>query len=233
MARFADAVERRTPRPDLPPLENGDCLDQKTFHERYEAMPEHVRAELIGGIVFMASPQKKRHGGRQALLAHWMSEYSEHTPGVEAYLNTTSILGPKSEPEPDGCLCIEPADSNDNAYIEQAPELIGEIAATTESIDLHGKKADYEKAGVREYVVAALRSQKVFWFVLRGGKFHEMKPDADGIHRSRVLPGLWLDGDALLRRDRKTLLTALRKGLASKEHQAFVAKLAARKPPGK
>ena len=30
----------------LPPLENGDRLDQKTFHARYEAMPEDCRAEL-------------------------------------------------------------------------------------------------------------------------------------------------------------------------------------------
>ena len=28
----------------LPPLEDGDRLDQPTFHERYEAMPESVRS---------------------------------------------------------------------------------------------------------------------------------------------------------------------------------------------
>lgn len=33
-----------------PPLENGDRLDQKTFHQRYEATPPDVRAELIGGV---------------------------------------------------------------------------------------------------------------------------------------------------------------------------------------
>jgi len=58
MAEFAKSAERRTLPPRLPPLENGDRLDQKSYHERYEAMPEHVRAELIGGIVYMASPQK-------------------------------------------------------------------------------------------------------------------------------------------------------------------------------
>src|SRR5438874_11663194 len=46
----------------LPPLEQGDHLNQKTFHERYEAMPSHVRAELIGGVVFMPSPLKRPHG---------------------------------------------------------------------------------------------------------------------------------------------------------------------------
>lgn len=42
----------------LPPLENGDRLDQKTFHARYEGMPAHVRAELIEGTVHITSPRK-------------------------------------------------------------------------------------------------------------------------------------------------------------------------------
>src|SRR5271156_1111031 len=42
--------------PMLPPLENGDHLDQPTFHARYEAMPSGTRAQLIGGIVYMGSP---------------------------------------------------------------------------------------------------------------------------------------------------------------------------------
>jgi hypothetical protein len=46
----------------LPPLEQGDHLDQKTFHARYEAMPEGTRAELIGGVVYMPSPLKLPHG---------------------------------------------------------------------------------------------------------------------------------------------------------------------------
>jgi hypothetical protein len=44
---------------------------------------------------------------------------------------------------------------------------------------------------------------------------------------------LWLDPEALLRRDRKKLLAVLRKGLRSPEHRAFVAKLAARRETGK
>src|SRR6202035_5074153 len=63
------ARRTRTPKKDLPPLVNGDHLDQKTFHERYEAMPE-VRAELIGGIVYiMSSPQRNRHGYHEFKLA--------------------------------------------------------------------------------------------------------------------------------------------------------------------
>ena len=40
-------------RKGMPPLRAGEALDQKSFHERYEAMPPDTRAELIGGVVIM------------------------------------------------------------------------------------------------------------------------------------------------------------------------------------
>jgi Uma2 family endonuclease len=230
------SAERRTrkDKEQLPPLMNGDHLDQKTFHERYEAMPPHVRAELIGGIVFMSSPQKLPHGRHHQRLSRWLDEYEEATPGIEGFVNTTNKLGPDAEPQPDSCLLILPecggqTSLGEDEYLQGAPEWIGEISDSTESIDLRRKKLDYEKAGVREYMVAALRSREVFWFIRRRGKFKELAPGADGIIRSEIFPGLWLEPEALLRRDRKRLLAVLRQGLALPEHAAFVAKLAAKK----
>jgi Uma2 family endonuclease len=216
---------------DLPPLENGDRLDQKTFHARYEAMPENVRAELIGGIVYMSSPLKRPPGRYSVRVIHWLGEYETATPGTEVLDSTTNILGPDSEPQPDGCLFILPECGGQvwegkDGYLRGAPELIAEIGASTESLDLRGKKADYEKAGVREYIVVALRTQQFFWFVRRRGKFKDLPPGSDGIFRSESFPGLWLDAAALLRRDAKRLLAVLRQGLASLEHAAFVARLA-------
>src|ERR1700680_3281837 len=109
LRRSMIAVERRTHKPknNPPPLMNGDHLDQKTFHERYEAMPE-ARAELIGGIVYMSSPQKLRHGYHQARLVQLTGDYADETPGTEVGVNSTSILGPDAEPQPDACLYILP-----------------------------------------------------------------------------------------------------------------------------
>jgi Uma2 family endonuclease len=218
----------------LPALENGDRLDQKTFHARYLAMPKHVRAELIGGIVYMPSPLKRRHGRHGSRFIHWLCEYELATPGTECLENTTTILGPQSEPEPDGCLIILPECGgqtweDDEGFLNGAPEFIAEVSHSSESIDLHAKKMDYETAGVREYMVVALRTNQVFWFVRRRGKFRELACGRDGIYRSEVFPGLWLDPAALLRRDGKRVLAVLRKGLASREHVAFTEKLA-RKP---
>ena len=233
MASTLDAATARYEE-RLPSLENGDRLDQKTFHARYEAMPHHVRAELIGGIVYMPSPQKKPHGRSQQLLVRWLDEYEEATAGTESLSNTTSKLGTESEPEPDGCLYVLPEYGGQTwedaeQYLNGAPELVGEISWATESIDLHAKKDDYERAGVREYIVVALRMKQVFWYVRRRGKFRELALGSDGLYRSENFPGLWLDPAALLRRDRKRLLAVLRQGLSSPEHAGFVDRLEKRR----
>src|SRR3954451_17851091 len=70
-----DMATAKPPRTStLPPLENGDQLDQKTFHARYQAMPEDCRAELIGGIVYMPSPQKVPHSKARQLVVRWLDE---------------------------------------------------------------------------------------------------------------------------------------------------------------
>ena len=226
------SVERHIPRTkeDLPPLVNGDHLDQKTFHERYEAMPD-AHAELIGGIVYMTWRQKLCHGYHHLKLAGLMSDYVDETPGTEGCVNSTSILGPDAEPQPDAFLYILPeyggqTEVDKKGYMIGAPEWVGEISDSSESIDLNAKKLDYEKAGVREYMVAAVRTNEFYWFIRRRGKFKPLSPAADGIIRSEVFPGLWLAADAFLNRDNKHLRAALRQGLASTEHTAFVAKLA-------
>jgi Uma2 family endonuclease len=215
----------------LPPLENGDHLDQPTFHERYEAMPEDVRAELIGGIVFMPSPLKRPHGSVHALMVHWLGTYQDGTPGTESYDNTTNILGHNSEPQPDACLLINVPElgqtRNQDDYIVGPPELIVEVAASSEAIDLHRKRDDYQRAGVREYVVVILRQHRVVWWVARMGVFDELRPGPDGIFRSEVFPGLWLDPTALLQQNRTRMREVLDLGLVSPEHAALVARLQA------
>ena len=217
----------------VPPLENGDHLDQKTFHERYEAMPEGFRAELIGGIVYVSSPLKRPHGRHHSKITSWLSQYEDATPGVETLDNATAILDEDAEVQPDDMLIIDPEHGgqmrmNEDEYLEGAPELAVEVASSSATIDLHGKKRDYERAGVIEYVVVVLRQKKVAWFRRRGGRLVEMAPGPDGVYRSKVFPGLWLDPEALLRRDGKRVREVLDQGLATSEHAAFVAKLGRR-----
>jgi Uma2 family endonuclease len=221
-------------RRHLPPLEAGDHLDQATFHARYEAMPPDFRAELIGGVVFVPSPLRKEHGSHHALVMGWLTNYWIATPGTETLDNTTAILGDGSEPQPDAALIIEPerggqTSVSEDGYAIGPPELIVEVASSSESIDLHRKHRDYEQAGVLEYVVVVLRQRVVRWFVLQDGTYRDMEADARGLFKSSVFPGLWLDAPALLRRDGRQVMATLQHGIETPEHTVFVQQLQARR----
>ena len=218
----------------LPLMEAGDHLDQATFHEHYKAMPPAFRAELIGGVVIVPSPLSRGHGVYHALVMAWLGNYWIATPGTLTADNTTTILGELSEPQPDGVLIIEPAAGgqtglSEDDYTTGPPELIVEVASSSASIDLHAKRRDYEQAGVLEYVVVVLRQQVIRWLIWQNGTYHEVSPDTDGVFRSRIFPGLWLQANALLQLDGVTVMEVLRQGLATPEHAAFVRQLQERR----
>ena len=213
------------------PLVEGERLDQPSFHARYEAMPPGTRAELIGGVVFLPSPVVRAHG--QALISAiaWLSDYAENTPGVEVLDHAMTILGSRSEPQPDALLRILPEcggrTRTEGAFVRGAPELVVEIAKATRYIDLGPKLVDYEQAGVLEYVVRAMDPDEVLWFRQEQGCLVATPADADGLHRSATFPGLWLDPQALLRGDTQRLRALLDQSLSTVEHAALVARLAA------
>lgn len=223
------------PAADPLPLENGDHLDQPTFHRLYEAMPAGFKCELIGGIVYMqatrhATRVQFQHGRAHAYATGWLFNYSGATPGTDLLNHTTHILGIDSELQPDATLLIETnfggrSRLNDDGYVVGSPELILEIASSSKVIDLGKKKADYEKAGVQEYVVVLTQEERVVWFVRKGKKFADLKPGADGIFRSRIFPGLWLAPEGITPGVRGRLSAVGSEGLASSEHAAFVEKL--------
>ena len=227
-------LERPDPRVQ-PPLEAGQRLDQPTFHARYEAMPPRTRAELIGGVVHMPSPLRYDHGGSSFLVVVWLGHYRKHTRGVRGADNVTAILGNFGEPQPDCILRIPEALGgltrvNAEGYLTGPPELVVEVARSSRKTDLGDKKKDYRRAGVPEYVVIELDPNRVHWFVLRKGRYVQHPPGPDGIFRSTVFPGLWLDAGALYAGDLDRLIAALERGLASPEHAAFAARPAGRGP---
>lgn len=233
MAHVAEPTRSTTPH-ELPPLENGDYLDQPTFHERYLAMPAGFRAELIEGVVFVPSPLKMNHGRHHGLVMGWLMNYGAATPGVIFSDNPTVILGDRSEPQPDAVLMIDPAcggqaEVSEEDFLEGPPELIVEVASSSEAYDMHGKRRDYERAGVLEYLVVLLRENAVRWFVLEDGAYRNLEPDEDGVFRAHVFPGLWLDPNALLQLDARRLLDTLQQGLNHPGHAAFVEELARRR----
>jgi Putative restriction endonuclease len=214
---------------DAPPLLcNGDRMNQREFHRRYEACPEDVKFKLIGGIVYMASPVRRPHAIYQPKLSYAVSHYENGTPGVEGSAHATQILGEESEPQPDLALRILPeyggqSRVTDDEYYEGPPELIAEIAHSSRAMDMNQKRQDYEQAGVLEYLVFCVEERELHWFSFASQKM--IRPDRQGVARSNVFPGLWIDVAVLVERDGRRLIETVQKGLSSRAHAAFVKRL--------
>ncbi len=103
-----------------------------------------------------------------------------------------------------------------------------EVCYSSASYDLHLKLNLYEAAKIPEYL-DILHEEEIRWHILVGGRYEQIPPDAEGIWRSRIFPGLWLDGKALLAGNLSQALACLQAGLQSPEHKQFVAELAVRK----
>ncbi len=217
----------------IPPLQFGDRLTRDEFERRYKAMPYLKKAELIEGVVYMPSPVRfHNHSLPHFDLISWLGVYRSGTPGVLGGDNGTARLDLDNEPQPDALLLIDPdlggqAQVSEDDYIEKAPELVAEVASTSASYDLHTKLNVYRRSGVREYLVWRVLDKQIDWFVLRSGQFELLQPDTEGILRSEVFPGLWLDPTALLRSDMARVLAVVQRGVASPEHAAFADKLQA------
>ncbi len=212
----------------IPLLENGDKLSLYEFERRYNAMPKLKKAELIEGIVYMPAALRFRsHGQPHGWIIGWLVSYEAATPGVALGVEPTVRLDLDNEPQPDAVLLINPevggqARLSEDDYIEGAPELIVEIAASSVAIDLHAKKQAYRRNGVKEYIVWQVLDQKLTWFYLEQGEYLEFATDSNGILRSQIFPGLWLGVAELLAGNMQSVLTVLQTGLQSPEHAAFV-----------
>jgi Uma2 family endonuclease len=217
-----------SPAPIVPPLKPGDRLSRAEFEQRYEAMLNIKKAELIEGVVYMPSPVRlHRHANPHGNLVAWVVTYAAYTPHVISADNATARLDLDNEPQPDAMLLIDPAhggQANISAddYIENAPELVAEVSGSTVSFDMHTKMNVYRRNGVREYIVWRVLDKDLDWFVLRAGQFAPLASDPAGLLKSETFPGLWLDKAALLAGDMPRVLAVLQQGLASPEHAAFV-----------
>lgn len=216
---------------NLPPLQSGDRLTRPEFERLYAASPHIKKAELIEGVVYVASPLRhEQHGKPHSRVITWLGVYQALTPGVDLSDAPTVRLDLDNEPQPDTVLFIEPSAGgqtrlSDDGYIEGAPELIVEIAASSAAIDSGSKKQVHRRNGVLEYVIWQSHDNQLEWFSLVDGEYRLLPADSDGVIRSRVFPGLWLAVEALLSNQMMRVLEEVQAGIKSPEHRVFVERL--------
>jgi hypothetical protein len=223
MSITEDAIER---------LRAGQRLTREEFLRRWEAMPEVKFAELINGVVYMPSPQTSDHGRTENEVDTWLGTYRAYTPGCDSGSQSTWLML-QSAPQPDSYLWILPEHGGQSGiqgkYHIGAPDLAAEICLSSADYDLSVKKRLYQDAGAQEYVAFLVEEEEIRWHRLIKGIYELCPPTSRGIFRSRMFPGLWLDGPALWKHDLARVLQTLERGLHSAEHAAFVKALASRK----
>jgi len=221
---------------ELPTLDTGDNLTRDEFLRIWEQLPHIKRAELIGGIVYMPAALGTDHGGDDFNITTWLGVYCAATPGCVGGSDVTCIFLDDC-PQPDVNLRFV-AEYGGKSWIENqrihgSPELLVEVCNSTESMDLKQKFKLYREANVSEYLVVVVKKKQIRWHRLVKGEYKLFTADADGLFRSVVFPGLWLDSHALFNDGLTKVLATLQKGIDSDEHQKFVEELAKRKRAAK
>ncbi len=145
------------PVTNVPPLENGDRATRPEFEHRYRLQKTDQKAELIEGIVYvMASPLRfQQHAEPHAKILLWLGTYQVTQPTARLGIEPTVRLDLENEPRPDAVLFWEESAGGqvkltEDDYLEGAPELIVEIAASSSALDLYDKKRAYRRNGVKD-----------------------------------------------------------------------------------
>jgi Uma2 family endonuclease len=215
----------------IPPLTSGDRLTRREFERRYAATPDKFKAELIEGVVYVASPVRfASHGEPHTHIITWLGIYCAATPGVRMGDNTTIRMDPFNELQPDVILRLDPtvggrSQVSPDDYLEGAPQLIVEVAASSATYDLREKKTVYQRNGIQEYIVWQIYERRLDWFYLHEDEYEQLQPNTDGIIRSQVFPGLDLNTPALLDGNLAQVLATVQASVQAAEHAAFVERL--------
>jgi Uma2 family endonuclease len=170
--------------------------------EFFAAIPDGVKADLIDGVIYMASPDSPRSDKIAQLIRTVLQGYARRRGGLgEAYGSRVAYAVSRYRcPEPDvSFVCSDRAHIIHPTRGVEAPDIAVEVVSDdSPERDYVKKRVLYEEAGVREYwIIDPIRNHCTF-LRREGGQFVTVPLSRDSFFRSEVLPGFWLDTRWLL-----------------------------------
>lgn len=197
-------------------LQNGDRLTLSEFKQLYANSPKIRRAELIEGVVYVASPVYLPHSTAQAQIITLLSVYHGQTPNTKVVGEQSVQLDNDNEVQPDALLWYEGDVEEIGGLLVGSPTLVVEVAVSTRAYDLGVKKQVYRRNKVQEYLVLAAHEQEIFWHRWQNGAYTLIQPNENGIYKSVAFLGLWLDSKAFWAQDTQKLLSTLNLGIQTR-----------------
>jgi Uma2 family endonuclease len=167
-----------------------------TFEDFCFLVKDGQKADLIDGVIYMASPDNlDANRLSKWLIGLWDDYVIERDLGEIYILRVAFRLDKKNGPEPDiGFVVKARLYLAKRGYFDGPPDAALEIVSP-ESIerDYQKKRQQYEEYGVREYWIIDEMEETVTLLRLnKKGKYQEVRPK-DGIYHSEVIEGFWLD----------------------------------------
>lgn len=175
---------------------NPDGCPKMTYDEFLEWADEDTLAEWVDGeVVIMPSPVSMRHQDITNFLFGVFTGYARLHDLGKVLNGPFQMKLESSGREPD-VLFVTTAHLSQlrPTYLQGPADLVVEIISP-ESIarDRGDKFAEYEKADIPEYWLIDPEAKRAEFYLLdEAGVYRPAQLDADGVYRSRVLPGLWL-----------------------------------------
>ena len=173
-----------------------------TVEEFYRLVPDGRKADLIDGVIFMASPDSLR-ANELTIFVCWLMKGFVETRGVGGSVLSSRFAFELSEiraPEPDVAY-VRPERVHLLAErgMRGGPDVAVEIVSRESRNRDYGEKRQlYQDAGVTEYWIIDPVQQRVEFLVLQGGRYDIAPLEENRRFHSRALPGFWLDVQWLL-----------------------------------
>jgi Uma2 family endonuclease len=170
--------------------------DVWTFEQFCERIPDGMKADLIDGVIYVASPDNLKHYETDYWLAEVLNRYlrKRKIKGRVFGFRIAFRLDDENGPEPDlAYVCPERVHLIRKTHIQGPPDWALEIVSPSSvERDYEKKLKQFERFGVREYwIIDPLEERMSCYRLGKNGKYKEVRA-RDGKMHSQAIPGFWV-----------------------------------------
>jgi Uma2 family endonuclease len=175
--------------------------EMMTYEQFLEWLDEDTHAEWVHGEVVFMSPIDDQHQDLAGFLLTSIRIFAEaNRLGVVRHEPTQMKTSPDLPGRAPDILFVANAHLSrlKKTYVDGPADLVAEIVSPDSGARDRGDKYyEYEQGGVREYWLIDPQRKQAEFYVRDEAGIYQLSPIADGIFRSTVLDGLWLQVDWL------------------------------------
>lgn len=176
--------------------------DLVSVEQFYRLVPDGQKADLIEGVIYMASPDSLRANELTGFVYRLLEAFLEARGigGKVFFSRFACRLGEFHAPEPDvGYVGPERVGLIEPGGMRGGPDIAVEVVSReSRHRDYDDKRRLYEEAGIPEYWIIDPIQKRVEFLVLESGRYQLAPLEANRFFRSRALPGFRIDVDWLL-----------------------------------